>query len=169
MKLFYGAAIQGAESRQARAHVHSTIISTVKDLGHTVLTEHTAGKTAEEAAELLEKAIGPLPPLGIERRIFVRRKMIEFVESDIDAAIFEVSVPSLGTGIEIAHAYLRKKTGLKEIPILLLYEKGHWPNKLSTMVRGITPEEIPSATLIDYTDLKDARTHIKAFLQKCAE
>ena len=36
----------------------------------------------------------------------------------IDAAVFEVSTPSLGTGIEIAHTYLRPRLGLPAIPML---------------------------------------------------
>jgi len=39
--------------------------------------------------------------------------MIEGVEGDIDTAVFEVSTPSLGTGIEISHVYLRPRMNLK--------------------------------------------------------
>jgi len=56
---------------------------------------------------LLEKSLGPLQPPGVARTVLIRNKMTEFIEGDIDAAVFEVSTPSLGTGIEIAHAYLR--------------------------------------------------------------
>jgi hypothetical protein len=47
--------------------------------------------------------------MGIERRIYVRNKMIEGIESDIAAAVFKISTPSLGTGVEIAHTYLRPR------------------------------------------------------------
>ena len=53
--------------------------------------------------------------------------MIELIEGDIDAAIFEVSTPSLNTGIEIAHAYLRPRLGLMAIPVFALYQKNYWP------------------------------------------
>lgn len=165
MRIFYGSAIQGAKDRSERAHVHRTLIELIKSKGHAVISEHTAGRGKEETAELLEKAIGPLPPLGIERTVYVRRKMIEAIEGDIGAAIFEVSTPSIGTGIEIAHAYLRPKKGLPEIPILSLYQRGHWPNNLSSMIRGITHEEIPNFHQKEYTDLEDANSYVSGFLK----
>ncbi len=164
MRIFYGSAIQGAKDRGERAHIHRALIEVVKSGGHEVISEHTTGRSKEEAAELLEEAIGPLPPLGIERTIYVRRKMIEAIEGDIGAAIFEVSTPSMGTGIEVAHAYLRPKMGLIEIPILSLYQRDHWPNNLSSMVRGITREEIQKFHQKEYTDLEDAKSCVLEFL-----
>jgi len=163
MKIFFGAAIQGAENRQERAETNEFIINTIKQLGHSVVTEHTTGKTYEEAIEKLEQAIGKLPPKGLERRIFVRNKMIEAIESPIDAVVFEVSVPSLGTGIEIAHAYLRPKMNLKAIPILALYQKDFWPNDLSTMIRGITTDQVPQFHLLEYTTMTDISRILKDF------
>lgn len=55
--------------------------------------------------------------------------------------------------------------GLPEIPILLLYQKDYWPNKLSSMIRGITNDEVPSLTLKEYTDLDDAKSYIFQFLR----
>jgi len=164
MRVFYGGPIQGAKDRRLRAHIHSGIINYIKESGFEVSTEHTTGKTKEEAASLLEESIGPLPPLGIERTRYVRKKMIEAVEGEINAAVFEVSIPSLGTGIEIAHAYLRPKMGLKEIPILALYEKDYWPNNLSSMIRGIDEQEIDYFSLIEYENLADAEKHVRDFL-----
>jgi hypothetical protein len=166
MKVFYGAAIQGAENREKRANIHKTIIDTIKKQGFEVYTEHTTGKTYEEAIDKLEKSIGKMPKDGLKRRIFVRNKMIEGIENDIMAAVFEVSTPSLGTGVEIAHAYLRPRMGLKEIPILALYEKNYWPNKLSTMIRGISSEELPNFNLVEYTSIDDVEKIIHNFFSK---
>ena len=166
MKVFYGAAIQGAENREKRANIHKTIIDLIKKQGFDVYTEHTTGKTYEEAIEKLEKSIGMMPKDDIKRRIFVRNKMIEGIESDIKAAVFEVSTPSLGTGVEIAHAYLRPRTGLKEIPILALYEKDYWPNKLSTMIGGISSEELPNFYLVEYASIDDVENIIYNFFSK---
>ena len=134
MKVFYGAAIQGSTDRKERSHVHEFIINAIKKQGFDVYTEHTTGKTYEEAIKKLEQSIGSMPKEDFQRRIYVRNKMIEGVESDISAAIFEVSTPSLGTGVEFAHAYLRPRMGLKEIPILALYvlsnQKTRKPKKL---------------------------------------
>ena len=165
MKVFYGAAIQGAENREKRANIHKTIIDIIKKQGFEVYTEHTTGKTYEEAIEKLEQSIGTMPKEDYQRRIYVRNKMIEGVESDISAAIFEVSTPSLGTGIEFAHAYLRPRVGLKEIPILALYEKDYWPNKLSTMIRGISKNEVPNFVLVEYEYIDNTENIIQNFLQ----
>ena len=166
MKVFYGAAIQGAENREKRANIHKTIIDSIKKQGFEVYTEHTTGKTYEESIEKLEQSIGKMPEDDQKRRMFVRNKMIEGIESDIKAAVFEVSTPSLGTGVEIAHVYLRPRIGLKEIPIIALYEKDYWPNKLSTMIRGISIEELPNFNLIEYASIDDLEKIIHNFFSK---
>lgn len=154
-RVFYGAAIQGSKNRKERSHVHEFFIKTIKKHGFQVFTEHTTGRTYEEAIKKLELAIGPIPDDQFQRKIFVRNKMIEAIEGDITAAIFEVSTPSLGTGVEISHAYLRPRLGLSTIPVLALYEKNYWPNKLSTMIKGISKEEVPNFTLKEYEDFRD--------------
>jgi len=164
MKIFYGAAIQGAKDRKERADVHQFLINTIKKQGFEVYTEHTTGKTYEEAIKKLDQAIGPMPKKGVQRRIYVRNKMIEAIEGDIKAAIFEVSTPSLGTGIEITHAYLRPRLGLPTVPVLALYQKEYWPNKLSTMIQGISPNDVPHFILKEYNDKNHAEKILKKFL-----
>jgi len=146
---------QGSKNRKERSHIHEFFIKTIKKHGFQVFTEHTTGRTYEEAIKKLELAIGPIPDDQFQRKIFVRNKMIEAIEGDITAAIFEVSTPSLGTGVEISHAYLRPRLGLSTIPVLALYEKNYWPNKLSTMIKGISKEEVPNFTLKEYEDFRD--------------
>ena len=160
MKVFFGAAIQGAQNREKRAAVHAMIIDAIKNCGCEVLSEHTTGKDYDATADLLEKTMGTLPPRGTERSVLIRNKMIEFIEGNIDAAVFEVSTPSLGTGIEIAHAYLRPRLGLPEIPVIALYQKDFWPNNLSTMIRGIPKDEISNFILLEYDDPANARQFI---------
>jgi hypothetical protein len=166
MKVFYGAAIQGAENREKRANIHKFIIDTIKKQGFEVYTEHTTGRTYNEAIKKLEQSIGKMPEDDLQRRIFVRNKMIEGIESNIKAAVFEVSTPSLGTGVEIAHAYLRPRMGLKEIPVLALYEEDYWPNKLSTMIRGISREELHNFNLVEYSGIYDVEKIIQKFFSK---
>jgi hypothetical protein len=163
-RVFYGAAIQGRKDRKERSMVHEFFIQSIKQQGFDIATEHTSGKTYEEAMEKLQQAIGPLPSDEFEREIYVRNKMIEAIEGDIVAAIFEVSTPSLGTGIEIAHAYLRPRLGYPIAPVLTLYEKDYWPNNLSTMIRGISPERIPHVMVKEYTTLEDGKRIITDFL-----
>jgi len=82
----------------------------------------------------------------------------------IEAAVFEVSTPSLGTGIEITHAYLRPRLGLPEIPVIALYQKGYWPNNLSTMIRGITRDEVSNFMLKVYDEPSNAGKFIPELL-----
>jgi hypothetical protein len=160
MKIFFGAAIQGAQNREERAAVHRLIIDAIKSCDGEVISEHTTGKDYDATARLLEETLGAMPPKGMERTVLIRNKMIEFIEGDIDAAVFEVSTPSLGTGIEIAHAYLRPRLGLVEIPVIALYQKDYWPNNLSTMIRGITRDEVSNFALKEYDDPNSAREFI---------
>jgi len=164
MNIFYGAAIQGAENRKKRSIIHQKFINTIKKDGFEVYTEHTTGKSYDEAIDKLEQSIGKLPKEDFKRRIYVRNKMIEGVEGNIVGAIFEVSTPSLGTGVEITHAYLRPRMRLKEIPILALYEKDYWPNKLSTMIKGISKKEIPNFDSREYKNKDDGKKIIHEFL-----
>jgi hypothetical protein len=165
-RVFYGAAIQGSKNRKERSYVHEYFIKTIKKHGFQVFTEHTTGKTYEEAIKKLEGAIGPIPDDQSKRKIFVRNKMIEAIEGDIAAAIFEVSTPSLGTGVEISHAYLRPRLGLSTIPVLALYEINYWPNKLSTMIKGISKKDVPNFSLKEYEDFKDINIILTDFFSQ---
>jgi len=169
MNIFYGGAIQGSTDRKQGAYIHQYIISILKSCGCTIYTEHTSGETYEEAIEKLEASIGPLPEKGLARRIYVRDKMIEAIEGDIDACLFEVSTPSLGTGIEIAHAYLRPRMGLSSIPVIALYQKDFWPNKLSTMIQGITKEKVPHFSLFEYEHKKDLPRLLQDLIQSLSD
>ncbi len=155
MKFFFGAAIQGSKNREERVSAHRMIIDAIKNNGCSVISEHTTGSNFNETASLFEAALGALPPIGKVRTVHVREKMIELIEGDIDGAIFEVSTPSLGTGIEIAHAYLRPRMGLRGIPIFALYQKNYWPNDLSAMIKGITREKVPHFNLTEYEPKED--------------
>ena len=105
-----------------------------------------------------------LPPAGPERSNFIRNRNIEAIEQMADAAIFEVSMPSLGVGIELAHAYLRPKMGLTPIPILCLYQKGFWGHGLSIMVSGATAAS-GQVKVSEYDSLVDATANINSFLK----
>jgi len=164
MKIFFGAAIQAHKKFGERRKVYKHILSTLKDLSATICSEHTAGETIEEIIALQEKAIGPTPPSGFERTRYIRNRLIEFIEGDIDGAVFEISTPSLGTGIELTHAYLRRRMGLPPIPILALYEKDYWPNKLSTMIRGLSPESAGDFTLAEYKNLDELTQSLSKFV-----
>lgn len=166
MKIFFGGSIQGAENRPERARAHRKIIDALKLRGCEVLSEHTAGEDIAATAKYLEKSIGPLPDDRVHRAAVIRRQMIEMIEGEIDAAIFEVSVPSLGTGIELAHAYLRPQLGLKAIPVIALYQKNYWPNKLSTMITGITASDCPFFDIFVYPSPQESPSFVPAVIEK---
>ena len=164
MKVFYGAAIQGARDRRERADINRALMEAIKAAGHVVVTEHTSARTYDEAMRMLEKAFGRLPEKKEERTVFNRVKIIEALESaDLGAAVFDVTVPSLGTGIEIDHACSRKKMGLAEIPILFLYDPSYG-RELSGMIRGMGEMELPNVTMRDYGSVKEAAAAIRDFL-----
>lgn len=165
MKFFFGAPIQGHSTWGTHVEIYQAIIETIKNNGHTILSEHTTGHTRAESSQKLEHAIGPMPKEEYPRRVYVRNKMLEMIESpDLSGIVFEVSVPSLGTGVEIAHAYLRERLGLESVPILVLYKKDFWPNKLSTMVRGVPLDKFPHYDLQEYDDLSELKTRVQAFV-----
>lgn len=149
-KIFFGAAIQGAADRSLRASINVKIIEIIRSLGFSVISEHATGKDFNETAGKLEQVLGPLPQRGKDRTVFIRNQMIAWIESEIVAAVFEVSTPSLGAGIEIAHAYLRPRMGFSAIPVIILYKKGFWPQGLSAMIAGITPKNVPGVHLLEY-------------------
>jgi len=168
MKFFFGAAIQGHREWGAHAETYSTIIETINHHKHSILSDHTTGLSRDATIEKLEQKIGPLPNDEYQSRVYVRNKMIEMLErDDLAGIIFEVSVPSLGTGVEIAHAYLRERLGLKPVPILLLYKKDFWPNKLSSMVRGVPIDQFPCYHLLEYENLHDLKNTVESFLGTC--
>jgi len=167
MKFFFGAAIQGASDRRQRVHIYRLIIDSLKNAGCDVISEHTTGTNFDETGVLLEKSIGPLPQKGLERTVYIREKMIELVEGDVDAALFEASTPSLGTGIEIAHAYLRPRLGIKEIPVFVLYQQDYWPNDLSAMIKGITKEDMAHFQIFEYKNPEDIKSIIPKVLNSC--
>ena len=78
MKIFFGAAIQGAHNREERAAVHRLIIDAIKSCDCEVISEHTTGEDYDATAQLLEKTLGTLPLKGMERSVLIRNKMIEF-------------------------------------------------------------------------------------------
>ena len=96
MKIFFGAAIQGASNREERAAVHRLIINALKNCGC----------------------------------------------------------------IEVAHAYLRPRLVLTAIPVFALYQKNYWPNNLSTMIRGITKDEVSNFVVKEYDEPGNAAEFI---------
>lgn len=163
-RVFFGAAIQGARDRSERARVNKSIIDLIRKSGLDVASEHATGLNKEETRVLLERGLGTLPQDPIERSRHIRRAMLELIDGDIVLAVFETSVPSLGTGIEFDHACTRPNRGLSPVPIVALYQKDYWPHGLSTMVRGVNPDELHNLSLIEYESISDLESQLGTFL-----
>ncbi len=166
MKIFFGAAIQGHKEWGDRRGIYCAILGLLKRHKATICTEHTTGKDLEEIQLLQEKAIGPMPRAKQDRINYVREKMIGFVEGDLDACVFEMSTPSLGTGIEFTHAYLRPRLGLSTVPILVLYQEGFWPNELSTMIRGLNTAEFDHVSIKTWKEQSDLAEILAWFVKE---
>lgn len=168
MWIFYGSVLQGVREYGSRAEVSRVLIDAIEDCGYRVFSKHVAGRNPEEVIKLLTESHGqiPFPRRTQEWRAYVRKQGIKALESlETIGAVFEVSEPSIGTGVEIAHAYLRPRLGLPEIPILCLYQKDYQPSDLSLMVKGILHDELPNVEVYEYSDLGDAKTLLKDFLK----
>lgn len=161
LKIFYGASIQGGRQK---SNFNGEIIDYLKNIGINLISEHVRGENRMEVRALLAQS------LNVDEKSLtpelIRNKAIEWCESDINAAIFEVSVPSLGTGIEIAHCYLRPRLGLREIPILCLYEKDFWSNRLSTMLTGANSEKDILLNIVEYKSINEVKEIILEFINK---
>ena len=46
-----------------------------------------------------------------------------------------------------------------------LYEKDFWPNNLSSMIKGLTPEVAPKFKLVEYTHSDELKKAIKIFVK----
>ncbi len=165
-EIFYGAAIQGNIDRAERAPIHKHAIDIIKREGFAVLSEHTSGKTKEETALLLENAIGKISP-ETNRSIAIRQALLGFIDRpELAGIIFETTIPSTGTGIEIGYACTRQQRGLTAVQILALNQKNIWPSGLSTMVKGVGKEELPNFELVEYEKMGELENIIKKFLSQ---
>lgn len=165
MKVYFGAGIQGnanTEQRSERAAHYKALIEAIQSCGHEVIFEHTATNNRDEVWKILERQFGELPKDPDERGAFIRDKNIEAIEELADAVVLEVSTPSLGVGIEFAHAYLRPRMGLRKIPVLCLYQKGFWGHGLSIMVSGAA-KGLSNVVTREYETLDHALESIREF------
>ncbi len=163
--LFYGGAIQASDNPAESGTVHGTLIDTIKDLGYIVFSEHCRGKSMQEARDIFERQFGPVPK-GMFRKAWTRQTIIKFLNSqDLSGAVFELSISSTGTGMELECVLERGKKGLFDVPVLGLYRLGSCKYELSTMASGILPEEHPLFSARIYDRIEVAQQYIRDFLR----
>lgn len=134
MKIFFAGSIRGGRQLMYRYQI---IINYLKSHDFTVLSEHVASINLEKKEDRMS-----------EEEIF--QKDIDWIEES-DCLIADITVPSIGTGYEICHAVLNKKT------VLCVYEKGA---NASAMVLGNT-----AVTAKSYSDLHNLQEILIEFLK----
>ncbi len=116
MKIFFAGSIRGGRSMLS---IYKQIIQSLKEMGHTLVSEHVASTKLEEAEAKLT-----------DEEIF--RSDTGFIE-ECDCLVAEVTIPSTGVGYEICYAVSKGKR------VLCIYNEGA---NVSAMVLGngrVTP------------------------------
>jgi len=133
MKIYFAGSILGGRKYEA---VYRLIVDYLKDLGHSVLTEHVA-----------------YPKRGLKmggsKDVF--KQDMEWL-AKCNLFIAEVSNPSLGVGYEVATALHLQK------PVLCLHQEGV---EVSNLIIGNTSEGI---TTRSYRNEEDLKKNIEKFL-----
>lgn len=144
MKVHFKGAITGNKNR------YKYIIDLIEQQGHTVLTHYFASRSLEQISH----------KTPAESETF-KKKSIEWLR-EADVIIFETTIPSIGTGYEIALAAQFKK------PVIILYE----PNEINTphpvlytyddriQVLSYNPEEL-NTIIKDSLDLASQFTEVR--------
>lgn len=126
MKIFFAGSIRGGRGMLSE---YKRIVSLLKELGHTIVSEHVANtKLGEAEAKLTDEEIF--------------RSDIRFID-ECDCLVAEVTVPSTGTGYEICYAVAKGKR------VVCIYKEGA---NVSAMVLG--NRQVAAMQYADFSDLK---------------
>lgn len=137
MDIYFAGSIRGGRSD---VDLYAQIIELLDRHGE-VLTEHVGTQDLEsQEADLSDREIHDRDLAWLRRA---------------DAAVAEVTVPSLGVGYELGRAVTR------ETPVLCLYRSGG-ENALSAMVRGSA-----ELTVTEYDDPSALGPVVASFLAEC--
>ncbi|MDE1827960.1 MAG: nucleoside 2-deoxyribosyltransferase [Candidatus Micrarchaeota archaeon] len=134
MNIYFAASIRASREK---VDDYAKVIRHLSAHGN-VLTEHIGDKNKI-----------PLEDQGLNEKQIFNRDLNFLLRSDVVVA--DVSIPSLGTGWEIAKAEELMKT------ILCLYHVQEG-KRLSAMIKGN-----PNITLMEYSTIKEACAHIDNF------
>lgn len=138
MKIYFSAPISRVPE-DIRSN-YQLIKKTLEDLGHRVLPDHVAGKTAEVLKQQTEEEA-----LAVQRMMTKRKRQADLV-------VLEVSTPSFGVGQEVAFALGSGKQ------VIALHVPGREPHLLrdegedSLFIVEYTPETLKDV-LKDYIEL----------------
>jgi hypothetical protein len=159
-EVYFSASIKGEQNIDA--NFGWELVTYIKNLGFKVLSEHVAGRSAQEKQTLFRKNTGvnyldnSRPYEIVYAEDFKMLDRARYFVGIVDAA-------SIGVGMEIMRCLLKPHLGLNETPTLCLVHANNL-NNLSWMVRGITKQHYPNFSLKTYTSMGSAQLIVKEFL-----
>lgn len=145
MKIYFCGSIRGGRDHQ---EIYFDLIKHIQTFGQ-VLTEHVGCKELDSNGKVTTDT-------ALTDKEIHDRDISWLNESDFVVA--EVTMPSLGVGYELGHAYLLNK------PTLCLFRDGCDKN-LSAMIGGAVGSKSP-ITVKHYTAVNEAKEEISVFLNK---
>lgn len=152
MKIYFAASITGGRIEDV-----FEMIQYLQTIGCNILSEHVG---AIDPKEMLARKIG-IPKIKLKPSQILKQD-IKWVE-EADCMIAEVSSQgSYGVGAEIHHFCLRRRLGLKNAPLLLLYRQGNHPN--SAFILGRKNSLDVDVWLEKYRSLDEAKKIMLKFL-----
>lgn len=164
-KVYFSGSIRGSNSLSPKTY--SDLINFIKKKGADVLTEFVGASNKDQRANLFFGQAGMSPDeIKKIKNPWVLARKIDFQWVDeADYLIAEVTSPSIGVGMEIQRAKDKGDLGLNHTRILCLCRQEIIDNeKLSWMVKGITPKEHKDFYLVGYKTLLGAKRIMTRFL-----
>lgn len=134
MKIFFAGSIRGGRSMLTE---YMQIVRLIKNLGHTVVSEHVAYAGLEKAEAKLT-----------EEEIF--KSDIKFID-ECDCLVADVTMPSVGVGYEICYAVSKGKR------VVCIYKEGA---NVSAMVLGNG-----RVTNVQYAEVEDLKKSLPSHLK----
>jgi hypothetical protein len=161
-KVYFSAPIRGA--RENMPGLAKDLVEFMKKGGANVLSEHVVADMGEMMDQVFSEKAGI--SFSKSKKPWVIARQIDFQWVDkANYLVAEVTSPSIGVGMEIQRAKDKEKLGLDHTKILCLCRQEVMDKeKLSWMIKGITPEEHRNFYLKGYRTLPGAKRVITRFL-----
>ena len=161
-KVYFSAPIRGA--REKMPDLTKDLVRFMKEKGADVLSEFVVADLGEMMDQVFFKKAGVSLLKLKEPWVIARQIDFQWVD-EADYLVAEVTSPSLGVGMEIQRAKDKEDLGLNHTKILCLCRQEVMDKeKLSWMIKGITPEEHQDFHLVGYKTLPGAKRIITKFL-----
>jgi hypothetical protein len=161
-KVYFSAPIRGA--RENMPNLAKDLVEFMKKGGADVLSEFVVADLGKRMDRAFSKKSGVSLLKSKEPWIVARQIDFQWVD-EAEYLVAEVTSPSIGVGMEIQRAKDKENLGLNYTRILCLCRQEIMDKeKLSWMVKGVTPEEHQDFYLMGYKTLPGAKRIITRFL-----